>query len=148
MYLIYFPFQPPPVLPARLYWTLRPAHHPMLLYWYLASVASNATWWLPHMESDFPTSIRSRSTIILWSRINQILSEYHVLFWSMIASLRRSIKPVPDLIAWASRCLWYHHSVVDTTSSMIPYESLICSRSHNSLRVDLVAYKPLEPSCI
>ena len=44
MYLTYFQIRHWCVLPARLYRTIRPGRHPVLLYWYLTSVAINATW--------------------------------------------------------------------------------------------------------
>ena len=114
-YLTYYPFQPSCVLPAHLYRTLWPMCHPVSLYRYLASVASNATWWLLHMEGDFLTNIWSRSLIIFWSRVNQILSDYHVLFGYLSASVRRVFMLTYNQIAWVSHFLWYHHSIVSTT---------------------------------
>ena len=60
-----------------------------LLYQYLASVASNATWWLPYMAGNFPTNIWLRSLIIFWSHVDQFLSNYQVLFRLLSASVRR-----------------------------------------------------------
>ena len=113
------PIQSSCVLSARLYRTLQPAHHPVLLYRYLASVASNATWWLPYMAGDFPTNIWLRSLIIFWSCVDHFASDYQVLFGLLSASVRHLSMLISKQITWVSHLLQYHHSESVRTSQLI-----------------------------